>query len=159
MEMGKFTWMINAGSSYLLEEERGENIYKIFKDILRAGYSGLCITRVNPLLLKGKMGVRDVKYIWLSDTPIKGYLSTKDLIRLSVEANRFLREVRRGIILLDGFEYLCSQYSFETALRFLQVLRERVSLGSHILLLSLSPEALDRRQLMRVRRELQPLKT
>lgn len=151
--------MINAGSSYLIEEERGESIYTIFRGALSQGYRGLCITRINPQLLEGKMGVKDVRYIWLSDTPIKGYLSTKDLIRLSVEANRFLQEVERGAILLDGFEYLCDQYSFEAALRFLQLLRERVSMGKHILLLSLSPESLERKQLMRLRRELQPLKT
>ena len=130
----------------------------MFKQALNEGYSGLCITRINPQLLESRIGVGGVRYIWLSDTPIKGYLSTKDLLRLSVEAHRFLEEVERGVILLDGFEYLCDQHSFEAALRFLQLLRERVSMGRHILLLSLSPETLERRQLMRIRREL-PLKT
>ena len=151
--------MVRAGVSYLIEEERGEEIYRVFREVLRDGYRGLCITRINPQQLERDFGFRDVRYIWLSDTKVEGYLSIKDLIRLSVEVDRFLREVDRGVILLDGFEYLCAQYSFETTLRFLHLLRERISTGRHILLLSLSPEALDRRQLMRVRRELQPLKT
>jgi len=151
--------MMGVGGSYLIEEERGKEIYRVFGEALRDGYKGLCITRINPQQLERDYGFRDVKYIWLSDTPVNGYLSIKDLIRLSVEVNRFLREVERGVILLDGFEYLCDQYSFETTLRFIQLLRERVSTGRHMLLLSVSPEALDRRQLMRIRRELQPLET
>ena len=151
--------MMGVGGSYLIEEERGKEIYRVFGEALRDGYKGLCITRINPQQLERDYGFRDVRYIWLSDTPVNGHLSTKDVIRLSVEVNRFLREVERGVILLDGFEYLCDQYSFETTLRFIQLLRERVSTGRHMLLLSVSPEALDRRQLMRIRRELQPLET
>lgn len=149
--------MLDPGHSYLVEEERAENIYNIFQEALREGYSGLCISRINPLSLQRRIEARDVRYIWLSDTTMDGYLSIKDLTRLSVETHRFLRDIERGVILLDGFEYLCDQHSFEAALRFLQLLRERVSMGMHILLLSLSPEALERRQLMRIRRELHRL--
>ena len=148
---------LHPGHSYLVEEERAESVYRIFKEGLKEGYSGLCISRVNPSSLRRRIGVSRVRYIWLSDTAMEGYLSTKDLVRLSVEIHRFLREVKEGIILIDGFEYLCNQHSFEAALRFLQLLRERISMGRHILLLSLSPETLDRRELMRMRRELQRL--
>jgi hypothetical protein len=148
---------LEGGCSYLVEEERAQWGYELFRELILAGASGLCMTRTNPRMLEQRIGVPDVRIIWLSDTRVEDYLSTKDLTRLSIEAHDFLMSVKRGVILIDGFEYLCSQHSFEATFGFIQLLRERISTGEHILILSINPGALERKQLMNLRKELRPV--
>jgi len=151
------TQPIDPGASYLIEEETPRKVYEVFKENVSAGAAGLCITRTNPQRLKRRLGMKETQFIWLSDTEIPGHVSTKSLTSLSVITWNFLQKAEWGVILLDGFEYLCTQNSFEASLGFIQLLKERVSTKKASLLLSVNPEALDHRELENLRKELEKI--
>ena len=150
---------LEASASYLIEEESPQLIYEIYRKIIGTGALGLSITRENPETLARKLGPasENTNFVWLSDTEIGEHVSTKNLTSLSVITWDFLQKVDMAVVLLDGFEYLCSQHSFESSLGFLQLLNERISTQNAISLLSINPKALDQKQFMQLKKELKPL--
>ena len=62
-----------------------------------------------------------------------------------------------GVILLDGFEYLISNNIFNLILRFLRRLIYKISETESILLIGVSPRAINEQELKLLERELNPV--
>jgi chromosomal replication initiator protein DnaA len=145
---------LKAGRTYLVEEERPLNCFKLFRGSLGAGKHGTVITRSNPKRAREKYDLRRGRIIWLTDRDS----STEETIppvleRLVFVIEEFIREEEKGTILLDGLEYLISNNSFEAVLRFLRQLVDEISESKCILLVSSSPKTLKERELKILERE------
>lgn len=145
---------LKIGRSYLIEEKTPKKSYSLFLDQLSQGFSGLCLTRTHPKFVKEQYNLKETPFIWLSTTTSEGVASTIDLTELSLSVKKFVSKTEKSVIMLDGFEFLTSKMGFSVVLEFLQSLNEFISSRPCILLLPVSPETLDPKELSTIEREL-----
>ena len=81
----------------------------------------------------------------LSSRPFESYETLADLQSVTLALNRFL-ESGEGVVLLDGLEYLISQFSFEAIYSFIQEKRFDILSSKTVLLVPLEMNTLDVRQ-------------
>ncbi len=139
-------------STYLVEEEHPAEVYRLLETALSQGSRGLCISRVYPQKLRERFAGADLSIVWLSNVGKEDSIRPKDLEKLSLAVEQFLGR-EPGAILLDGIEYLVTNNNFLTVLRLVQALRDQVAMNRGILLLSVSPSALEAHQLTLLERE------
>ncbi len=145
---------LQVGRSYLIKERTPQESYTLFLDQLSQGFTGLCLTRTNPKFVMQKYDLGKTPFIWLSTTKSKEFTSTIDLTEISLSIKNFILKAERGVILLDGFEFLVSKVGFHTMLEFLQVVNEFISNYNCIFLVSVDPETLAQRELSLLEREM-----
>ena len=143
---------LRPSSTYLVKEEHPEEAYRLFVAALAAGKKGLCITRVYPQKVREKYGLLDLPVLWLSNVGKEDAVRPKDLEKLSLSIEQFLAR-EKGIVLLDGLEYLITNNNFITVLRLVQSIRDQVAINAAILLFSVNPSTLDGHQLTLLERE------
>ncbi len=143
---------LRSSSTYLVEEDQPEEVYRLFQDAMAAGQRGLCVTRVYPQKLRDRFGDVDVALVWLSNVGKEDAVRPKDLEKLSLAVEQFVSR-EHGIVLLDGVEYLVTNNNFLTVLRLVQAMRDQVAMNNGILLLSVSPSTLESHQLTLLERE------
>jgi chromosomal replication initiator protein DnaA len=145
---------LKEGRAYLVEEERPQNCFKLLQGSLKGAKTGLVITRTNPNRAREKYNIRKGRIIWLTDRDSTTEETLPPVLeRLVYVIEEFIEEQKIGTILLDGLEYLISNNSFETVLRFLRQLIDEVSESKTILLISTSPKTLKERELKILERE------
>ncbi len=143
---------LEASSTYLVIEDQPDQAYKMLRDEVRRGRRGLCATRVYPQKLKARFGTAEVSTLWLSNVGKEDAIRPKDLEKLALAVEQFVAR-ESAVVLLDGLEYLVTNNNFLTVLRLVQAIRDQVAIHKGILLLSLSPSALEGQQLTLLERE------
>ncbi len=145
---------LKEGRTYLVQEERPRNCFKLLHASLKTTQNGLVITRTNPNRAREKMNLRQERIIWLTDRDSDTEETIPPVLeRLVFIIEEFIEMKKKGSILLDGLEYLISNTSFESVLRFLRQLVDEVSESRCILLVSTSPKTLKERELKILERE------
>jgi len=147
------------GLSYLVEEKRPDKLFLIYKKALDKGGKGMAISRTNPKILSKKYSLDSNQSIWLTGKEIHGdmrsVLPILEFIMSIIE--EFMEENDEGIVILDGLEYLLTNNKFNSVLRFLRQLVDNVSQTECILLVSLSPDALDQTEVTLLEKDLLPV--
>ena len=151
---GEKKYRLEEGFSYLIREETPEKSFDIFVDYVTHGIPGLCVTRTNPRFLREKYSLKKTPFIWLSSIKTKECNSCLDLTEISVSVKEYVRKSEACIVLLNGFEFLVTNFSFKKVLLFLQMLNEFISTTKSVLIIPISPETLDVKQLKLVEREI-----
>ena len=136
----------------LVKEGHPDGTYARFVDAVRAGSKGLCVTRTYPHKIREKYGLADLKVLWLSNVGKEDAIRPKDLEKLALAIEQFLSR-EKGVVIIDGIEYLITNNNFITVLRLLQSLRDQVAIHDAVLLVSLNPATLDAHQLTLIERE------
>jgi archaellum biogenesis ATPase FlaH len=113
---------------------------------------GFCVTRNYPLKIKAKFNLGETPMLWLSNVGKENSIRPKDLEKLSVSLEQFLSQ-EKGVILLDGLEYLITNNNFLTVLRLVQSLRDQVAINHSILMLAMNPSTLDAHELNLLEKE------
>jgi len=130
-----------------VEEPKPQLSFRVYRELVRQGTPGMCITRVYPDLAREKFGLEDGRVLWLRPTAI---------VNLSKAIEVFLDEhPQGGVVLLDGLEYLILRNGYDAVLQFVEHLRDLVVRGRGIVLIPLSPATLDRKEVARVERDLE----
>jgi PAS domain S-box-containing protein len=138
------------GYLYLMDKGAGRDCMEVFADQVKHNIQGLCITRNNPKKLRAYYGLEKTPIVWLngSDLPTGEHCIKPDnLTGLGATIYKFLSEAKDGIVLLDGAEYLVARNSFESVLKFLHLLNDRVMVSNCTVLLCMDPLSLETRQL------------
>lgn len=143
---------LRGASTYLVKEPASEEAYRLFLGALRAGRKGLCITRVFPAKLRERFGLPDLPILWLSNVGKEDAVRPKDLEKLSLSVEQFLTR-EKGVILMDGIEYLATNNNFLTVLRLLQSIRDQVAINDAIMILSANPATFETHHLTLLERE------
>jgi hypothetical protein len=154
--LGKF----EDGFSYLIEENRADVCFRILSNFASKGYKGLCICRLNPAIIKRKYKLKDEEstVLWLTDRDTsKEATISASLESMIYVAEEFLDKNDKGIILLDGLEYLISNNSFNPVLRFIRRLIDKISETVSIMIIGVSPRAINEQELKLLERELNPV--
>jgi len=146
--------------SYLIEENRANACFKIFSSFTSKGYTGLCICRINPNIIRRKYHLNEelTTVLWLTDRDSSQEATiSPSLESMIYVAEEFIDKTDKGIILLDGLEYLISNNSFNPVLRFIRRLIDRISETMFIMLIGVSTKAIQEQELRLLQRELNPI--
>lgn len=146
---------LTPGRSYLIEEDRPAEAFRLFAEFLGGGGGGLVITRTNPKRVREAYDLPAERILWLTDR--EG--STEETIaptleRIVYEIEDFMSQQPRGAVMLDGIEYLVSNNSFDAVLKFVRRLLDAFSESRHAFILSLGPATLKERELKVLEREM-----
>jgi hypothetical protein len=150
-----------AGATYIIKDKRLDQPMAVMKAQIKKGASGLCIVRTPPDHLREKYGL-DCRMVWL--TKLEGVhngatsskyesVSPTETPALTTLIKSFLSENKKGIVLLEGLEYLINQNDFKTVLKFLSGTKDQVFLAKGILLVPFDPVVLDPKDLKALERE------
>ena len=149
---------LKISHSYLIEEDRPQQCFELFVETLDLGFNGMCISRTNPRRLMGDYDFGEAEIFWLTDRDSAGIKTIEPALeKIIYKIEDLLNTGKKGILLIDGLEYLVSNSSFDAVLRFLRRLIDDISESNSIFLMSLTPGTLDPKDLMVLEREMEVL--
>lgn len=147
---------LKAGRSYLIEEDRPDEAYRLLGKAADGGKGGLLITRANPKRVREKVSLDSVRILWLTDREgSKEETIAPALERIVYEIEGFMSKHPQAVVMLDGLEYLISNNSFDAVLKFVRRLVDTVSEGHYIFLISLGPATVKEQELKMLEREME----
>jgi len=145
---------LEAGHTYLIEEESFERSVEIFSEQVTHGVRGLCITRNNPEQMKSRLGLVKTPIVWLTDTGRGSNVVPPQLEDVSILINEFTSQGSEGVILLDGVEYLILKNDYNKVVQMLERLKDSVSLSKCRLIVPVNPKTLAESERALLEREL-----
>jgi hypothetical protein len=145
--------LLNENFTYLILENIPTKSFHLFKTKIDKGMKGYCVTRNFPQKIRETYNLKETPILWLSNVASNEAVRPKDLEKLSLSLSEFICK-ERGILLLEGIEYLITNNNFITVLKLLQSLRDQVAKNHSILLLSINPSLLDNHQIYLLKREI-----
>lgn len=149
----KRKYELGFGRMYVVTNDI-DKAFEVFADNVLTGLDGLCITRRFPPEVRKDWGLQKTPIVWLTEERLEDVDVVYSLEDLSILISNFLANVTRGIVLLDGFEYLVTNHGFEGFIRFLQRTRSRFERKECILVAPLLEQALDIRETRLIEREM-----
>jgi PAS domain S-box-containing protein len=150
----KFKYWLDPAECYLVGEKRPEKSVDIFCDLVTHGIPGFVISRLHPEKFKRKYQLVRTPTLWLTRSEMEDTISPDDLPKLKYIVGDFTRKSTESVILLDGIEYLMTQTSFETVLKFLQELKDMVTIHNSRLIIPFYKDTLPLREYSILEREL-----
>jgi len=149
---------LERSHSYLIKEVSLGKSIELFKECLsKASESrGMAIVRTNPSRIDKDYGLKpQTELYWLTDRESKKSRTIEpSLEKLMYEMSLFMEGNQACVLLLDGLDYLASATSFDGLIQFIRRLVDTVAEADAILLISLSPETLDKQQVSIMEREM-----
>jgi len=142
---------LEEGHTYVVKERKPQRAPDRFFQLLSQGYRGLYVTRQHPNHVEVPRGA-DVRLVWLSTTLGKDYMDPHNLSSLAAAIRDFLEKAGKGVILLDGLEYLMINNEFSRIMNFMELLHEVITEHRAILLVSVDDRAFEERELALIER-------
>lgn len=150
---------VERGTCYLIRTAQSARLYDQYNKLRRVGHfaeKGLVISRLHPDKIKQRYQVGDSEFVWLTTNSVDGIVCAAptaiSLVHMKVVD--FLRRVPNGIVVLDGAEYLITNNTFDTFLRFVHSVHDRVMVTQGVLLVALDPQSVAERELHLLAKEL-----
>lgn len=140
---------LEMGLIYLFDKSKGNDYMDIFVDQVKHNIQGLCITRHSPKRIREKYGLEKTPIVWLNGSELQTSehcIKPDNLTGLGATINKFMADANEGLVLLDGVEYLIARNSFESVLKFLHLLNDRVMMSNCMVMLCMDPMTIDQRQ-------------
>lgn len=138
----EITHWLNPAEGYIVLEKEPEKSFEMFFDLVTHGIPGFVISRVHPDKLKSKYQLVKTPVLWLSRFDAENSISPDSFSKLVYIVRDFTRKSKDSVILLDGLEYLITQIGFETALTYLQELKDIIIMYNSRLVIPLHREVL-----------------
>lgn len=155
---GDRKYVLESSNSYLLEVTDPSIAYDIFLDQMSEGRKGMIVAREYPEKVQKRWGLNQVPYLWLSyEIQNKYGREPTNVPLIYSEIKNFLGTSAKPIVLISGLEYLISQNNFSKILKFIQLINDNIAMHEGILLLPLSPETLNQKDVRLLERELRLL--
>jgi hypothetical protein len=139
----------NLGSSYLIKDMEPARLYRIYNSLVEVLESGLCISRSFPPKIIELHGVSKGSFVWMTTNTV-GYdrcINPTNISNVHMAIMDFLRSTPRGIITLEGVEYLISNNGFDPILRLLHALNDKITVSDSMLLVTLDENTLPPREM------------
>lgn len=144
------------GVCHLVKEKKPDFSFHVFRELVKTGVPGLCVTRQYPERVRREHGLKDNRIIWLSHTPGEDYHNPTALGVLTKAICKFIEDSGgEAVVLLDGLEYLIVNNGFLQTLMFVEQVNEFVMQRKAIVLLPVSPDALEEKELALLERNLE----
>ncbi|MBU7013258.1 MAG: DUF835 domain-containing protein [Theionarchaea archaeon] len=144
-----------VGSSYRVDSPDYGVARGIFRDQLIRGDFGLVVSREHPDIFFREWDLDRVPMIWLAINEENSWsVSPIDLAKLTHMISSFIKEYPVSCVLFEGFEFLMIHNSFDTIMKFLYCLDDRVVQQQCRFILSYDGRAFDRENLAILEKEL-----
>lgn len=148
-------FLLQTGMGYVIYEKSPEKSLQILKDYANRGEFGLLVSRRFPEQVKNRYHLENVADIWLTTAEgEENWIDPCNLSKLHHVISDFVKNAPVSIIFFEGFEYLMVRNNFLSALKFVQSLMDEIVLNKPRLLMSINPDAFDKKELALIRREL-----
>lgn len=149
----KIKHTLDPMEGYIVLEKTPIKSFDIFVDLVTHGISGFVVSREYPEKLKEKYKLLKTPILWLSRSEQENTINPDDLPKLSFIIEDFTRKTTESVILLDGLEYLVAQIEFETVLKYLHGLKDKILLNNSRLIIPLNKETLSLKEFNLLERE------
>ncbi len=139
----------HRGSSYLIKSEDPGRLYSIYNSLVEGMDDGLCISRSFPQKMKERFDVTRGTFIWMTTNTV-GHdrcVNPTNISMLHMAIMDFLKGTPRGIITLEGVEYLISNNGFDPILRLLHALNDKVTVSESMMLVTMDEQTLAPREM------------
>jgi hypothetical protein len=151
---------IEKGVCYLVKEKKPEVSYRLFEVLLEQKIPGLVVTRQYPERVRRERGLTDVRIVWLSHTPGEDFHNPTAIGTLAKVLQKFIEDNNgEGVVLLDGLEFLIINNGFLQTLMFVEHVNEFIMQHRAIVLLPVSPETLEEKELALLERNIKVLES
>jgi hypothetical protein len=149
---------IEGGSCYLVRTHDPAHLFEAFNGLRNSddfATAGLVISRVHPEKVQQRYGTGKGEYVWLTTNSVDDVVcaSPTAISLVHMKAVDFLKRFPNGVVALDGAEYLITNNTFETFLRFVHSLHDRLMLTKGVLLIALDPHSVTPRELHLIARD------
>ncbi len=148
------SYSLKLKKTYLIKEVKPTLGFRLFVESINVGYKGLCISRMNPKTVISRYKMEDYPILWLSEMDTDKSVEPTELEQLSYTILKYINENEQSIVLLDGLIYLINHNSFNTVLRFIQNIKDEVSIKKATMIVTLNPNALSEQELSILESEL-----
>lgn len=143
---------MDRGTVVLLRTHENQKLLDLFNRLRRGGAfneKGLVVSRSHPDRLKERFQTGDGDYVWLTTNSVDGVVCAAptaiSLVHMKI-VDYFKRQPN-GVVALDGAEYLITNNTFETFLRFVHSVHDRVMVTQGVLLIAVDPQAVGEREM------------
>ena len=139
----------HLGSSYLIKEVEAGRLYRVYNGLVGMMDGGLCISRSYPPKVIDQHQVDQGNFVWMTSNTL-GFdwcINPTNISMLHMAIMDFLKATPRGIITLEGVEYLISNNGFDPILRLLHALNDKITVSDNILLVTLDDQTLSPREM------------
>jgi predicted hydrocarbon binding protein len=155
---GDRKYTLEPGNSYLLEVADPSIAYDIFKEQMSEGHKGMIVAREYPEKVQKRWGLDQVPYLWLSyEIQNKYGREPTNVPLIYSEIKNFLGTSTQPVVLISGMEYLISQNNFPKILKLIQLINDNIAMNNGMLLLPVSTETLNPKDVRLLERELRLL--
>lgn len=136
------------GKTVLLTGESNPEAMEAFRDLVREGWEGLCISRTCPKDVRQYVG-RECSVMWLTkadpqagDLDREEYLQPTETAKMQTSIRNFLtkNKGKPSVILLDGMTYIVTNTDFRSFLKIAQKIKDDVFQAQSMLLLPYEPK-------------------
>ncbi len=151
---------IEKGVCYLVKEKKPDVSYRLFEVLLEQKIPGLIITRQYPERVRRERDLAEARIIWLSHTPGEDFHNPTAIGTLAKVVQKFIEDNNgEGVILLDGLEFMIINNGFLQTLMFVEHVNEFIMQHRAIVLLPISPETLEEKELALLERNVKVLES
>lgn len=151
---------IEKGVCYLVKEKKPDVSYRLFEVLLEQKLPGLIVTRQYPERVRRERELAGARIIWLSHTPGEDFHNPTAIGTLAKVLQKFIEDNNgEGVILLDGLEFLIINNGFLQTLMFVEHVNEFVMQHHGVVLLPVSPETLEEKELALLERNVKVLES
>ncbi len=133
--------------NYLIYEERTDETFKLFDEVVKSGVPGLCITTVYPKKLKKMYGLDEkAKIYWLSDSSNEPdtLVPTRLDFEITRVINKFIKDNEESILLLDGFAYLTLENEYDKVRKFVKRTNDLASVNNGTIIVVVNPQSFNK---------------
>jgi len=143
------TFCLEDGSLYFVEKQNRAIALGAFKDLIKLDYIGTVVSRKEEEDVK-KLIEEDHKFYRISNT-----FNNKDWLHVSIEdiTNIIKKTERKGVYLIDCFDYIISRKDFRGALHLAQTFRDIALFEGVIVIMIINPDLVNEKELELLKEE------
>ncbi|MBP2029587.1 PAS domain S-box-containing protein [Methanohalophilus levihalophilus] len=122
--------------------------YELFANHVKSGFEGLCITRINPSKIREEYSLEFTPLVWLTQNKIPNVptIDPNEIFKLHPTINNFISKAEKGIVFIDGLEYLILENDVKSVIKLMEQINDTVMASSSKLIVQVDPEAFDRKE-------------
>ena len=155
------SFSLSRGLCYLVKEKKPDLAFQVFKQLLGDGLPGIVISRQYPDRVRADHPLPfEVRVLWLSHTPGEDNHNPTAIGTLAKTISRFIEDANgEAVVLLDGLEYLIVNNGFLQTLMFVEHVNEFVMQRKGVVVIPVSPGALEDKELALLERNLEVMES
>ncbi len=144
--------------AYILASKDKQRSMDVYTGLAELGMDILGIFRENPDILIETMPLQK-QVVWISMQsvpPDSAYqtISPKDMANLTSMIRDFIKEHKNAVVFIEGIEYLILQNDMDSVRRFLNRIKDLITISSSALLIHMDPGQLGPNELHRLSSEI-----